>query len=137
MTDAIQFLLDRLREFEGEIDSEDLAREWFGHVTPAIVRTEYQLQAEHEPAEYQRRSKRQGSHPWQTITKENYDQFSTKPAALERFEFRVLFEHPPERQDGVILNAVEKFIVDKKSWLDQYTDENCYLEPDTNATVWD
>jgi hypothetical protein len=32
------FLLARLREFEREIATEALAREWFGHVGPAIAR---------------------------------------------------------------------------------------------------
>lgn len=41
------------------------------------------------------------------------------------------------RQDGIILTGVEKIIAAKKSWLQQYTNENCHLEPDTNATVWD
>lgn len=33
-----QFLLDRLEDFEGEIESDELVREWFGHVAPAIAR---------------------------------------------------------------------------------------------------
>jgi hypothetical protein len=32
------FLLDRLDDFEREIMDDELAREWHGHVTPAIAR---------------------------------------------------------------------------------------------------
>lgn len=35
---AGQFLLDRLDDFEREIQSEELAREWAGHVAPALSR---------------------------------------------------------------------------------------------------
>jgi hypothetical protein len=32
------FLLDRLDDFEREIQDDNLAREWSGHVSPAIAR---------------------------------------------------------------------------------------------------
>lgn len=38
MAAAGQFLIDRLDEFEREIQSDDLAREWMGHISPALHR---------------------------------------------------------------------------------------------------
>lgn len=34
-------------------------------------------------------------------------------------------------------DAISKFIAKKKSEIEQYADEYCRLEPDTNAAVWD
>jgi len=42
---ATKFLLDRLPEFEAQIDSDDLIREWDSHVVPAIQHVRAALKA--------------------------------------------------------------------------------------------
>ncbi|WP_237133762.1 hypothetical protein [Pseudohongiella sp. O18] len=41
-----------------------------------------------------------------------------------------------ERPLPTVPDAIAEFIAKKKSELEQYTDEYCHLEPDTNSAVW-
>lgn len=40
-------------------------------------------------------------------------------------------------QPPAVADAISEFIAKKKSEIEQYADEYCRLEPDTNAAVWD